>query len=373
MARILINTVSLSGGALTRERHVLRSLAELDTPHEYHVLWTQATRDKVGDLPDDMKESVVQEPSSAPRRLLWENTGLVRRIRDIDPDLLYFPLHINGLWEHVPKVSAIRNVAPFYPEAHQGAGLRERIRLRVLRAATRHTIRTSERVLFMSEATRDRVAEVIPGAAEKGVVVPHGIPAEFDGCGPDPEVRNRYDVPAEYLLGVSNIVRYKNIVELVEGYARASSELPPLYMAGAVHDETYVESVRAAIRQHGLEEDVHLLGEVAHEDLPALYAECTAFVFSSACENAPITLLEALACGAPIASSDRASMPEICGDAAVYFDPYDPADIGATLRGLVTDADERESLSRSARSRAAEFSWDRAGEQTSAVFSEVAV
>jgi glycosyltransferase involved in cell wall biosynthesis len=113
------------------------------------------------------------------------------------------------------------------------------------------------------------------------------------------------------------------------------------------------------------------MGYVDHDDLPALHAASSGFVFSSACENAPMTLIEALACGSPIACSDAASMPEICGEAALYFDPYDPADIATALRTLVTSPERRSDLSAAALERASAFSWSRAAEQTLAVFEGV--
>jgi len=371
-SRVLVNTVSLSSGALTRERHLLRALFDRDHPHELHVLATPETAEALSPTDGEIVHQVTQ-PTSTPKRLLWENTGLLRWVRRLDADALYFPLHISNLVDFCPKVSAIRNAAPFFPRVVEQASPRGRLRLRALRVAARRTISQSEHVVFMSEATKGTVASYIPAAHEKGVVVPHGVPNGFEPTDPTPGLFDRYDLPERFLLCVSNLVPYKNLVEVVEGYARATAEtdLPPLCLAGKTIDPAHEWAIRERIAAHGLGDSVRLLGFVDHDDLPALYTASDLFVFSSVCENAPVTVVEALACGATIATSDAASMPELCGDTAAYFDADDPDSIATTLVSLWEDPQRRERLSVAARDRAAAFSWDRAARETSKLFEHV--
>jgi glycosyltransferase involved in cell wall biosynthesis len=370
--RILINLVSLSGGALMRERHVLSRLSSMVSDAEVHILCPPAERSAL-----DRDNLVVHEADhldGTVGRMAWENVQVPRYVGRLDVDLLYFPLHVTNLLDRCPKVSAVRNVAPFYPEAHRGASWRERCRLSFLRRATKRTIAGSERVVFMTAATKERVAKRVPAASEKGTVIPHGVPDGFAPIEADAAVLEEYDLPESYLLSVSNVVRYKNLVELVDGYARARSDvdLPPLCIAGKVVDERYAASIWDRISAHGLEGQIRLLGYIDHDDLPHLHAASDLFVFSSACENAPLSLIEALACGDAIATSEVASMPEICGDAAAYFDPYDPAAIGDVLADLWTDAHRRDRLSELAIERATNFHWDRTARKTGTLLSELA-
>lgn len=382
--RVLVNTVSLSSGALTRERHLLARLPAAAPDLDFHVLCTPETADSLEATPStDSTASVdgttlsiheTDHPDGTAGRIAWENTALLREVGRIDPDLLYFPLHVTNLVDRCPKVGAVRNAAPYYPAAHDGASRRARARLRVLKAATRRTVRQSERVIFMSETTRDRVAADLPMAREKGVVIPHGTPAGFEPVTPSADVLAAYGLPETFWLTVSNVARYKNLVELVDGYASASADVdvPPLAIAGKVVDPGYAAAVRERIRHHDLGDSVRLLGYVDHDDLPHLHAASDLFVFSSACENAPVSLVEALACGDAIATSDAASMPEICGDAAAYFDPYDPDAIAETLVVLWNDPARRETLGERALERASAFSWDRAADRTGKLFTDLA-
>lgn len=373
MARVLVNTVSLSDGALTRERNLLQALANINDHHSYHILWTPETRAAVGALPANFSTETVEKPAGRSHRIIWENTQLLSHVRRVQPDVLYFPLHITNLFDMCPKVAAVRNAAPFFPSVYAKASPQERLRLRLLRQATRRTVSQAESVVFMSRSTKERVAEWIPAAEKKGVVIQHGIPEGFQSPTPETSVLEQYGLPERYLFSVSNIVRYKNIRELVIGYARArkQADLPPLYLAGRTYDSQYEHEIRETIHDYGLSDQVVLMGYVDHDDLPSLYAGCDGFVFSSTCENAPVTLIEALACETAIATSNRASMPEICRDAALYFDPEDTRQIADTLVELCTDPDERKRLRTAAGDRATDFTWEQAAQKTSILFNNL--
>lgn len=320
------------------------------------------------------KDNGFLQPIQTPRRIFWENVDLVRWARRIDPDLLYFPLHISNVVNVTPKVVAVRNIAPFYPSTQPNRTLRESARLRALRLATRLSVRQAERVLFYTQATLDRVAEYIPAVRDKAAVIPHGVPDGFEPVDPDPAVLDRYDLPDRFLLSVSNVSRYKNQAELVQGYARAceaAEDVPDLCLVGKVVDDGYADELDATIRSLGLAERVHRIGFADHDDLPHLHSASEGFLFSSACENAPITLIEALACGSAIACSDRTSMPEICGEAAIYFDPDDSDSIADSIVTLASDADRRANLRQSALDRAERFSWQESARTTCTVFEEI--
>lgn len=373
-AHVLVNTVSLSSGALRREQHILRELATQDDRNRYDVICTPRTRESLAPTPSNFRLHESPKPANTVRRIVWENTALQRSVKRFDPDVLYFPLHITNAVDRCPKVGAVRNVAPFFSEAHSGANIPERLRLRILRMATSRTVSQSERVVFMSASTRDRVARHVPSAEGKSVVIPHGVPDGFESIEPSGSIYEAHALPDRFLLTVANISRYKNLVELVDGYAiaRRDVDLPPLCIAGKVVETDYASEVRDRISAHGLDNVIRFLGFVDHDDLPELHAASDMFVFSSACENAPMTLIEALACGSAIACSNVASMPEICRDAAAYFDPASPEEIGATLARLWASPAERTRLEAEALERAADFSWAAAARKTSELFSTVA-
>jgi glycosyltransferase involved in cell wall biosynthesis len=121
-----------------------------------------------------------------------------------------------------------------------------------------------------------------------------------------------------------------------------------------------------------MEQDVLLLGRVPRESLPGLYTHAAAFVFTSWCENCPITLLEAMGCGAAIACSNVPPMPEICGDAARYFDPWKVEEIRDGILSVLDRPDLAAELRRRALERSRAFQWRKTAELTLEAFKTAA-
>jgi alpha-1,3-rhamnosyl/mannosyltransferase len=139
-----------------------------------------------------------------------------------------------------------------------------------------------------------------------------------------------------------------------------------LVIAGA-WDPRYPES-RQRAKALALEEAVHFLGPIAEEDLPTLYSGAVAFVFPSEYEGFGLPVLEAMACGTPVACSSTSSLAEVAGDAALLFDPTDVADIADALTHLLHEPGLRADLRERGLRRAAQFSWERTARDTLAVY-----
>ena len=135
-------------------------------------------------------------------------------------------------------------------------------------------------------------------------------------------------------------------------------------------DERYPEA-KQAVELLGAGERVRLLGPVAEADLPALYAAARVFVLPSQYEGFGLPVLEAMACGAAVACSNTSSLPEIAGDAALTFDPFDVDAIAAALRRLLSDEPLRAALVQAGYAQAARFSWAKTAAATLAVYRQV--
>lgn len=167
----------------------------------------------------------------------------------------------------------------------------------------------------------------------------------------------------KYSLFVSHLYPYKMAVELVEGFGRFLSRIHEphhLVIAGAAPDKDYMELIRQAIKREGLDDRVHLLGSVGAETLSRLYRHTMSFILPSLCEIfGSFPLLDALAHGRPVLSSCLSAMPEACGDAALYFDPRDPAAIAQRMLQVAQDDALADDLARRSRERAAVLpGWD---------------
>jgi glycosyltransferase involved in cell wall biosynthesis len=178
----------------------------------------------------------------------------------------------------------------------------------------------------------------------------------------------------KYLLAVSDIYVQKNLHTLINalGELRRSNPDIVLKLAGKAIDQGYLSELKDAIRLEKLEDAVEFLGEMTADQLLDLYQNCTAFVFPSTVETFGNPLVEAMACGAPIVSSNTAAMPEILGEAAIYFDPLNARDMAAQINEILTNGELRRQLSQKALQRAAMFSWRSTARQTADVIKSVA-
>ncbi|HEV2722477.1 MAG TPA: glycosyltransferase, partial [Thermoanaerobaculia bacterium] len=217
------------------------------------------------------------------------------------------------------------------------------------------TARMATRVIFISSFFRDLFVDRYHFPPGKGIVILRaGAPPPVQAA-----VERPLGIAAPYILSVSNVNPYKNLIELIEGFALAvhacGDSAHRLVIAGLVNYPAYFEAMKEMARRCGVEERVIFTGELPHRTVEALMGGCESFVFTSTCENCPTALLEAMAFGLPIASSGIGVMPEIGGDAVRYLDPDSPESIAAALTELMTDAALRAELAARACARAASF------------------
>lgn len=230
--------------------------------------------------------------------------------------------------------------------------------------------RRAKRIIAVSEHTRQDLITAYGLAPERITVVYEAAESLFH---PQPAeavaaVSACYGLPERYLLYVGTIEPRKNLTRLLTAFEtlHADGLTDGLVIAGRkgwLCDDFFARLEQSPARQF-----VRLPGYIPDEDLPALYAGAQAFVFPSLYEGFGLPVLEAMACGTPVAASCAASIPEIGGDAALYFDPTEVEAITEVVRRLLRDAALREAARARGIARAAHFSWERTAKETSAVY-----
>jgi glycosyltransferase involved in cell wall biosynthesis len=278
-------------------------------------------------------------------------------------DVLLSPANLAVAASPVPQVMIFQNMAPFEPDVVSRMTHSKNRRLTVLRQLGIASARRVQAVVFISEYARKAIGAQLGMGHERSYRVYLGrdlafCPAAIEHA---PAVLSELGIKQPYILSVSQFYAYKNFVELVIGFSRARRFLPenvPLYIAGAEHESDYVATVRQVIRREGLEGRVHLLGHVPYDKLPALYAAAALFLFPSTCENFPNILIEAMASGVPTLASKLGSMPEIAGDGAAYFDPFNTEDIAQQIGHYWKDESARTSLRERGIKQSQRYSWD---------------
>ncbi|HEC22614.1 MAG TPA: glycosyltransferase family 1 protein [Chloroflexi bacterium] len=244
-----------------------------------------------------------------------------------------------------------------------------------LNAAMPLYVRRASHIITISESSKRDLMRLYGTPAEKITVIYEAAAPHFK---PPPAerieaVRVRYGLPERTLITVGTIEPRKNLPRLIEALAALRRDDPALRLVIAGAKGWLTGGFFAALERFGQQEAVILPGYVSDEDLPALYAGATVAVQPSLYEGFGLPVLEAMACGVPVACSATSSLGEIAGDAALTFDPENVEEIIAALRRLLADADLREELRRKGFARAAEFSWERAARETWAVYDRLMV
>lgn len=355
--RIALTLLSGIGyGGMTYFRNLLPALATMDTRNEYHC-FVPEEHPLISELqrPNIAFHVVVGRATSAIERFRYEQLTLPRELRRLHIDLLYTAKNLAVFRAPCPQVIAIRNMEPFRYREFTNAWALD-VQSRVKWECTKQSIARAAAIIAVSNAVRDAVIGRFPSATEKVHVVYNGNPIVPMSSLPSSVFR----VP--FLLAASKFVAYANQLALVEGYGQCvaeRSDTPPLWFAGGIHDARYFRAVQERVAALRLTDRIRFLGLVSQGELHALMRSATAFLFPSMLESCPHTLLEAMACGVPIAASDIPPMPELCGNAATYFNPRDPKHIARAFTQLLADAELREQLVHAGHARVAEFTWER--------------
>lgn len=357
--RVLVNALhAKSGGGVTYLQNILRHFAE-DDDLEFHIFLHEDQYDLFGPLPEGVKPHLFDFEPNITRLLIWEQFAVPLLARLMSADVTFSPANYGPLL--APRsVVLLRNALTV-------VGGETRIRKRLYWAAvalmTLLSLAVSRRSIAVSEYARRQLTFGISSLLGRNTaVVYHGVSPGFR---PDRSV----DEKDPFLLSVSDIYIQKNLHALISALPLIVERIPDirLKVAGRPIDADYFEGVRRSAEKLGVADRIDFLGHCLTPTLRSLYARCKVFVFPSTVETFGNSLVEAMACGAPVASSKTAAMPEIAGDAALYFDPLDPDDIASQVIRILEDDELAESLSRRGAERARRYSWETAAKQTCAV------
>ena len=235
----------------------------------------------------------------------------------------------------------------------------------MLYVATGLSILFSKKAIAVSEYARTSASG---GIFKKRVsIVPHGVDARFTAAVPPVERE-------DFLLAVSDLYVQKNFNRLLAAIAVLRDKHPniQLKIAGRALDADYYAALLSDVERLGLANHVEFLGHVAPEDLLDLYRRCGVFVFPSLVETFGNSLVEAMACGAPVATSNTAAMPEVAEEGALDFDPKDVPDMASVIGGLLDDSERRRAAGQKALERAKSYSWSSTVEETLSILLEAA-
>ncbi|MSQ23686.1 MAG: glycosyltransferase family 1 protein [Chloroflexi bacterium] len=374
--RIGINAHLLSQRATFRaaglSRYLIGLLTELREMAPPEEIWAYLA---ASEAPSELSHTpnFIPVPSSWPTsrpaiRMLWEQSTWPVSLHRDHIGLAHGPAHVLPLAWPGPSVVTIHDLAFMVDPSTFRRRSQVYLRLMVLLAARRAT-----RVVTVSESTRRDVIRLLGVPAARVTCVYNGVEARFHPLDSEDQLesfRQAQGLKSPFILYLGTIEPRKNLVRLIDAYAelrRRGVTRWPLVLAGSVGP--LGTPILDHVAEAGLSEtDVRFVGFVPEAEKPLWYNAACLFVYPSQYEGFGLPVLEALACGTPVVTSDRSSLPEVVGDAAMLIDPTDRTAIADAMQQVLEDGALRDRLVSAGLKQAAPFSWRATADGTMDVY-----
>ncbi|MDP9122667.1 MAG: glycosyltransferase family 4 protein [Acidobacteriota bacterium] len=353
-------------GIGTYVRNLVRALARIDLENRYCLLVRPEDRDSLADLPANFQVVVESAPPYSARELVALSWRLWRRHLD-----LYHSTHYV-----LPAVVPSRVVVTIHDIIHllYPEFLPNRLAFLYAQRMIRRSLNRGDRIIAVSQNSRSDLMRYFAVDGHKIKVVYNGVEDLFRQKLPDAEIERRLQevgVRRPYLLFVGNPKPHKNLDTVVQAYARARGIAPfdaPLVCVGSRAGSEF--KVRQRALHLGIGDKVQLLGQVAQEALPAIYQGATLFLYPTLYEGFGLPVVEAMASGVAVITSNTSALKEIAQGYAHLVDPLDIDRMARAIAECMGDPGHRQSLSQLGLRRAQDFRWERAAQATLDIYQE---
>ena len=303
-------------------------------------------------------------------RILWEQTIQSKLLKESNIDLIHGPMHVNPiiLPKRTASIITVHDLANFkYPQFYKGA------KQKYLTAMTRISAKKADRIIAVSESTKQDLINVIGIKESKIDVVHNGLNLNIDvGEIDDENIIKKLGLPEKYLLFVGTMEPRKNISSILDALlflAKEKNERYNLVIAGP--KGWLFQEIEKKILQYQTFGTVKQTGYLSDEELVAVYQNAELFVYPSFYEGFGFPILESMALGTPVLCSETSSMPEVGGDAVEYVDPYNYKQLADKISLITKDTKMRAEMIKEGLKRSRCFNWNKAAVETIKVYEKI--
>lgn len=361
--------------------HLLRGLDQYDRENRYILLSPRFRRASIGRFPQLSDRFQNIEVVSALRRfgerferLWWEQVGIVRASHREHIELLHCPYFAAPYFLPVRTVVTVHDVIPLVMPEY-----RARPESKVYTSLVAFTVRRVDAIITVSEHSKRDIIRTLRIPEERIHVTGNAVDESYRPITDTrviDAVRERYGIGPRYILYFGGFDVRKNVDRVLQAYKALPGPVREEYqlvIAGRLHllGHPLYPDPRPRVRELGLDDQVVVTGQIREQDKAPLYSAAAVYLFPSLYEGFGIPVLEAMACGAAVITSNTSALPEVAGDGAYLVDPYDTAAITRAIEDLLEDRPKRDALRERALARARHFSWERVAQQTLAVYTKL--
>ncbi len=353
-------------GIGTYVRNLVEGLAELDRENEYVLLTGPQGKEVLTGLPDNFRVLVERSPVYSMRELVVLSWRLAR----LRLDLYHSTHYVLPLYVPSSVVVTIHDIIHLlYPQF-----LPNRLAFVYAQRMMRRSLSRADRVIAVSENTKSDLLEYFAVDIPSIRVIYNGVDETFRNKLSEEDLAlwfRQLEIRRPYLLFVGNPKPHKNLDRVIQAYARALELTDfdgPLVCVG---DRTAAQfKLRQRAEQLGIADRVRLLGHVAQEVLPPLYQGATLFLYPTLYEGFGLPVVEAMASGTPVLTSNTSALKEVAGGCAHLVDPLDTERMAKAIARLMSDDEYRENLAEKGLDRSRDFRWRLTAEKTLEVYRE---
>ena len=354
-----------SGGAIA---HLIGILSQCD-PSKYDIkeihIWSyRSLLDQLPEFPWLIKHNPVSLEKNLLKQIIWQAISFNKELRSVQCDIL-FSTSGTSFCLFKPMVTLSQDMLSYEPGVMSYFGYGAfRLRLQCILILQNLAFRRSQGVIFLSRYA-GKVIQKSCGRLANIAFIPHGVDKVFREVHSICTWPKDQDRPISCIY-VSNVDMYKHQWQVIKAISalRTRGHQITLKLVGGSTSAGEKLVKNAIENSHEKGSFVERVEFVSHKEIPALLSESDLFIFASSCENMPVTLIEGMAIGLPIACSDRGPMPEVLGDGGVYFDPDDYLSIANTIERILSSSDLRSSISKKAKSLSLKYNWKQCSDDT---------
>ena len=353
---------------------LIRHLQQIDHHNEYFIFVKPDEDANVLQFQETPNFHLV-EVAGGPYPL-WEQALLPRAARQVGVELLHCTSNTAPLRAGVPLVLTLHDIIYLEPLDLRRGSWYQRAGNLYRRWNVPRVLRHCARVLTVSAFEQGRIVQRLPDAAGQVQVVYNSAGEQFRPIADKTalaEARTRYGLPDRFIFFLANTDPKKNLRGVIQALALLKKR-GCLFVKLVMLDyaESALQTLLRELNAVDLRANIQLCGYVPNQELPLIYNLAEVFLYPSLRESFGIPILEAMACGTPVITSNTSSMPEVAGEAALLVDPHRPETIAAAILRLQNDPAERAALVARGHERVQHFSWRATAQQVRQVYEDVA-
>lgn len=345
----------------------IRILQQTDSENEYFVF---VSPDSDRCLTESDNLHIIEV--SCPTYILWEQFALPRAVAKVKPDLLHCTSNTAPLFCSVPLVLTLHDIIFLEEKQGKNASLYQTLGWYYRRWLVPAIVNRCKRIITVSHTEYDLIIKRFKSAIDKLTVIHNGYSDQYRPLADPYAVTQKYCSDEHFLLFLGNTDPRKNTRRVLQAYDRyrnQSLRQLPLILTGL--SEQVLDAILEELQLARLKPHIIRPGYVAGSDLPYLYNSAFAFINVSLREGFGIPVLESMACGTPVVTSNLSSMPEVAGEGGILVDPYNPTAIADQLLLLETDPDHYAQQVAYGLERAKGFSWDKTAQAMRALYESI--